>query len=227
MDPILDTIDAALKKKGLSDAAASKLAVGHPSLIKNLRMPREGEKRYNLPSLMKLAEVLDLEFHFGPRREPIAEPIVMDAEAYAQVPVHDAVLSAGPGLLNGDADVIGHLAFRREWLSRVGISPGHARVARIKGNSMAPGIDDGDLVLIDQSKSLDDVPRRARGDHRPLPVFAVLIGDEARVKRLQRLTDRIVGLISDNRDVPAETIDLGDADFKILGQVVWSGHVWR
>lgn len=41
MDPILATIDLALKRKGLSDAAASKLAVGHPSLIKNLRMPRK------------------------------------------------------------------------------------------------------------------------------------------------------------------------------------------
>lgn len=227
MDPILDTIDAALKRKGLSDAAASKLAVGHPSLIKNLRMPREGEKRYNLPSLMKLAEVLDLEFHFGPRRGPPPEPVVIDPEAFAQVPIHDAVLAAGHGLINGDAEVIGHLAFRLDWLQKAGVTSTNARVARVKGDSMLPAIADGDLVLIDQGKTLEDVPRRSRGDQRPLPVFAVLVGDEARVKRLQRLTDRVIALISDNRDFPAETIDLGDADFKILGQVVWSGHVWR
>ena len=69
MDPILDVIDQALKAKGLSDAAASRQAVGHPSLIKNMRMPREGEKRYNLPALKKLADVLGLEFYFGPPRE--------------------------------------------------------------------------------------------------------------------------------------------------------------
>ena len=57
MDPILEIIDAALRRKGLSDSAASKLAVGHSSLIKNMRIPRDGEKRYNLPALQKLSEV--------------------------------------------------------------------------------------------------------------------------------------------------------------------------
>ncbi|MDF2232205.1 S24 family peptidase [Albimonas sp. CAU 1670] len=68
MDPILDVIDDALREKGLTDAAASRLAVGHPSLIKNMRLPRSGEKRYNLPALQKLAAVLGLEFYFGPPR---------------------------------------------------------------------------------------------------------------------------------------------------------------
>ena len=70
MDGIITEIDKALRKKGLSDAAASKLAVGHPSLIKNFRAPKTGEKRYNLTALAKLANVLDLELYFGPKREP-------------------------------------------------------------------------------------------------------------------------------------------------------------
>jgi hypothetical protein len=226
MDPILDIIDAALKRKGLSDAAASKLAVGHPSLIKNLRMPREGEKRYNLPSLMRLAEVLDLEFHFGPPRDPIAEPVV-DPASYAQIPVHHATLSAGSGALNGNAEVIGHLAFRRDWLTKVGISPGHARVARIWGDSMAPGIADGDLVLIDTARTLADLPKRAPKDRRPGPIYAFKQDGEARVKRLERIADRSMALLSDNPAFQVEVIDPTDRDFELLGQVVWSGHVWR
>ena len=70
MDIILETTNTALKKKGLSDAAASQLAVGHPALIKKLRLPAKGDKRYNYVNLQKLAEVLDLELYFGPRREP-------------------------------------------------------------------------------------------------------------------------------------------------------------
>ena len=107
MDPILETIDAALRRKGLSDAAASKLAVGHPSLIKNLRMPREGEKRYNLPALMKLADILELEFYFGPPREtgPV-ENIAIDGANYAHIPLHDALLAAGSGYDNITAPVI-------------------------------------------------------------------------------------------------------------------------
>ncbi|MBL4750911.1 MAG: hypothetical protein JKX71_10090 [Amylibacter sp.] len=74
MNPILNVIDDALKKKGLSDAAASRLAVGHEVLIKKLRLPAKGEKRYNYLALEKLAKVLDLELYFGPPREQPANP---------------------------------------------------------------------------------------------------------------------------------------------------------
>lgn len=94
MDPILDVIDEALREKGLTDAAASRLAVGHPSLIKNMRLPRSGEKRYNLPALQKLAGVLGLEFYFGPPRverlsktgaRPPQQRVANDEERAAQL----------------------------------------------------------------------------------------------------------------------------------------------
>lgn len=123
MDAILDTIDSALRQKGLSDAAASKLAVGHPALIKNLRMPRDGEKRYNLPALMKLAEVLDLEFYFGPKRPP-PRPVELrvisnhapDEDAptgFLTIPWHEG------GLGSGSAPI----AFSRAWLDRHQLVP--------------------------------------------------------------------------------------------------------
>jgi hypothetical protein len=123
MDAILDTIDNALKRKGLTDAAASKLAVGHPALIKNLRMPRDGEKRYNLPSLMKLADVLDLELYFGPKRragfsEGPAPATNMDPSqdapaGFLTIPWHE------PRAGMGSAPV----AFSRSWLDRNGLKP--------------------------------------------------------------------------------------------------------
>lgn len=227
MDPILDHIDRALRDKGLSDAAASKLAVGNYSLIKNMRSARSEDKRYNFQALERLAQVLELECYFGPRRMPPTEPVVMDAEAYAQVPVLDAWLAAGSGHLNGDAEIIGHLAFRRDWLTKIGISPGHARVARAKGDSMAPGIGNGDLVLIDTAKTLADVPTRAAKDRRSTPVYAFIQAGEARIKRLQRPADRSLLILSDNPAYEPEVIDPSDREFELLGQVVWSGHVWR
>lgn len=75
MDPILDEIDKALKRKGLSAAAASKEAAGHYSLIKNMKASKAGGKRYSVETLEKLAEVLDLELYFGPRRPELdSEP---------------------------------------------------------------------------------------------------------------------------------------------------------
>lgn len=182
------------------------------------------------PTLSRVEEIcaaLGLELYIGPPREPAPEPTVVDTDAYAQVPVHKAWLSAGPGQLNGDAEIVGHLAFRREWLTKIGISPGHARVARAKGDSMAPGIGNGDLVLIDTAKSLSDVPFRAPKDRRPAPIFAFKQDGECRIKRLERIAERSVALLSDNPANGVEVINPADTDFELLGQVVWSGHVWR
>jgi hypothetical protein len=66
---ILDLIDEALLRKSLSASAASKLAVGNPSLIKNMRQETGYQKRFNAVALSKLANVLDLEFYFGEERE--------------------------------------------------------------------------------------------------------------------------------------------------------------
>lgn len=229
MDPILDTIDAALKRKGLSDAAASKLAVGHPSLIKNLRMERQGEKRYNLPSLMKLAKVLDLDFHFGPAREPVGvEHITLEGSDYARIPVHDARLSAGPGAENGDVAIIDQMAFRQDWLRKIDVKAENALMARIVGDSMSPGIQAGDLVMIDKTRL--DVPafKKTRLPQQ-LPIFAFIQDDQARVKRLERRPkEKLLILYSDNPAIQPELLGDGDAHtLNILGQVVWSGHVWR
>ena len=73
IDEILARIDEALARKGLSDAAASKLAAGNPALIKNLRLSRATkpeDKRTNFHALRRIAEVLDLECYFGPGARP-------------------------------------------------------------------------------------------------------------------------------------------------------------
>ena len=59
---MVEIIEQALKRKGFSAAAASKMAVGNPSLIKNIR---NGQGRVSFDHLQKLALVLDLECRFG------------------------------------------------------------------------------------------------------------------------------------------------------------------
>lgn len=223
MDPILSTIDIALKRKGLSDAAASKLAVGHPSLIKNLRMPREGEKRYNLPALMKLAEVLDLEFYFGtPRGTGLAQQPFVDESEFAQIPLRAADLAAGTGVENGADAVVAHLAFRRAWLREIGVSPSSAVLARAVGDSMIPTIHPNDLLLIDTSKDAPPDRPRAPKDTRPAPIYALLDDGAARVKRLAFAERNNLVLLSDNPSVPPDFRSVRDV--KIIGKVVWWGH---
>ena len=175
-----------------------------------------------------VCEALGLEFHIGPRRAPEPVGIVeIDGAAFARIPLHDAWLSAGPGFQNGDEAVIDHLVFGQAWLRKVGVKPESAAMARISGDSMAPGIKSGDLVMINTSRR--EVPVRRKGRlPAQLPIFAFMQDNEARVKRLERLPqEKFLVLYSDNKDIPPELVAESDAHIlNILGQVVWSGHVW-
>lgn len=219
MDPILSEIDKALARKGLSDAAASKLAVGHPSLLKNFRMERAGDKRYNLTALQKLAQVLDLELYFGPRRTPDPEPptIALDGDEFSAIPKLAVAADAGAGRINDDApEVVGKLAFRRDWLRRIGVRPDKAMLITINGDSMAPGLCSGALALVDT----------ARCDFSNRTVFAFTdIDGSLRVKRLYRGSETSVVLVSDNPDFAPEVRSRAELTrVKLLGRVVWSGQ---
>ncbi len=229
MDEILAAIDEALARKGLSDAAASKLAVGNYALIKNLRSSRATspeDRRTNFHALQRLADVLDLECYFGPPREAgTVQQIVLDGADFAQVPVHEADLAAGSGRENHTEVMIGQLAFRRSWLKRIGVSAPSAVLARAAGESMAPTIHDGDMLLIDRSKR--EPPSQLRGpkDMRPASIYAILDDGAARVKRIELAPAGTLVLLSDNpafapefRPIPSVTI---------IGKVMWWGHTNR
>lgn len=229
MDPILDEIERALEKKGMSAAAASKLAAGHFSLIKNMKASKAGGKRYSVETLEKLAQVLDLEFYFGPPRDtgPV-EQVILDGRDFAHIPLHQASLAAGDGASNGDEEVIDHLAFRRSWLTRIGVSASNAVLARARGDSMLPCIHGGDIVLIDRSRR--DVPVRPRkpDDTRPAPIYALLDGTGARIKRIERPEPDLVMLLSDNPSFPPEVLTGSKvASLDIIGKVMWWGHTNR
>ncbi|MGD9865500.1 MAG: helix-turn-helix transcriptional regulator [Pseudodonghicola sp.] len=225
MDPILDAIDEALKRRGLSDAAASKLAVGNYSLLKNMRAARGDEKRYSFQSLAKLADVLGLECYFGPPRDvgPV-ERVAVEGADYAHVPLHNAMLAAGAGAENGSEEIVDHLAFRRDWLTRIGVSASSARLARVWGDSMQPSLWAGDMILINTSSREPPLRRRDARDQRRSPIYALIDNGEARVKRIERPTEDQMLLISDSPDYAPELRRGSDEAITIVGKVVWWGH---
>lgn len=175
-----------------------------------------------------MASALGLEFYLGPPRESgHLEEITLDGSDYALIPMHDAALSAGPGADNDGANVTGHLAFSRDWLKRINVLPTDACLARVTGDSMAPGLPAGAIVLINTARKDIVVKRRAQGGNPP-PIFAFIQAGEARVKRIERPEAQLLILLSDNPAFPPETIGSPAlVNFAVLGQVVWSGHVWR
>lgn len=169
----------------------------------------------------EICDALDLEFYIGPRRDPDAPPpapIEVDGAEFATIPRVEAEASAGHGIVNGGAAVIGAMAFRQEWLRARGIQPNKALLVKVTGDSMEPRIAAGDLVLVDLSQTLIDNGQ---------PYIFTDVDGETRLKRLHRLGSRTLALVSDNPAYPPELRDGVDAErVKVIGRITWSGHNW-
>ena len=215
---IKSLVEDRLAEMGLSARQVSLAVVGHDGLIRDIRSGR-------LPSpdrLEALFQYLGLEFYLGPPRDPPGDPpeapIEPDGSAFSALPLHDAEVSAGPGAGNDAEAVTERLAFRREWLARMGVAPGQGVLVKVRGDSMAPTLLPGDLVLIDQARAEGSKGR----------VYALVdVDGGTRVKRLDRPDRATLVLRSDNPDHPIELRRGSDLDrLRIIGEVRWSGHTW-
>jgi len=203
---------------GLSQAQLGQLAFGqsNSAAIQNLR-------RGSSPTadrLSALADALNLELYFGPRRDLTPAPsTTVSGEAFATVARYDAAGAAGDGVINLDGPPVDHLAFSKRWLEQNGISAGDSILINVRGDSMRPSLYDGDLVMIDRRKT----------QIRSGQIYVFREADALRIKRLEVIPDAAIILRSDNPEHPPEH-RTGEAmnavSQNIVGQVVWSGHKW-
>ncbi|MYD99131.1 MAG: hypothetical protein F4X98_17325 [Gammaproteobacteria bacterium] len=229
-------IESALRREGLSRAAASRLAQGNPSLVKNImngHAPR-------LDSLARLAEVLNLDLYFGPPRNtpapaetaatpadrPVPGPAAPDPDAHDVLAairalnrvVHALGPTAGraptaPARAAADGDrlhAVGDRWFRDDWMRRRGLDPSVCRLAEVTGSAMEPTLPDGTVVLVD----------RADRDPQPMSVYLLRLVDGQRVRRLGLEGNRW-RMLGDHPRCPP--IDLPD-NARIVGRVAWSAR---
>ncbi len=151
--------------------------------------------------------------------------VKIDLAAYAIIPLHEAWLSAGPGIANTGANIVDHLAFRRDWLARIGVAASQCCLARVTGDSMFPTLSPGDMVLLDTAKTNPPTRTRNPADRRRPAIWALLEDGEARIKRIERPDSTTMMLLSDNPDHPPE-LRQGQrlATLQVIGKVVWWGH---
>ena len=205
LDATKETDNAFCTRIGSSNALFKNLAAG------------------SLPSADRLEVLLNelgLSIRLGSKlsEEPSPLPLTeIDGEQFAPIRRFDAELSAGNGAENGEAHVSEMLAFRRDWLTRLGVSPSNACLVKVRGESMQPTLYDGDLVLIDQSKT------KIRSGR----IYAFNDGGHSKVKRLDCMEDQTLIIRSDNPQFPLDMRKGEDANaLKVIGEVVWSGHTF-
>ncbi|MBF0097655.1 MAG: S24 family peptidase [Magnetococcales bacterium] len=125
----------------------------------------------------------------------------------------EASLGTGAACHSNDA-VIGHLAFKNVWLQKKRLNPKFLALIDAVGDSMAPTISDGDLLLVDlrQKEPLDN------------RIFVIRMEQKLFAKRFKFQADNRLVIQSDNPHSPAFDMDAaGVQGVDILGRVVWAG----
>lgn len=132
---------------------------------------------------------------------------------FVMVPKLDVKLSAGNGHEQLEIELTRStpLAFRASWVREKRLKPSKLAAMTATGNSMEPGIFDGDSLVVDtaQTEVIDG------------KVYALWYDGGERVKRLYRLPGGGLRIKSDNPDHPPIEVLPGNLEHvRILGRVV-------
>ena len=119
----------------------------------------------------------------------------------------DVAASAGPGAFVDGEIVLGAAAIDPALATRLGLRDGQAAIVRVRGDSMEPGLIDGDLIVVDRARRTPD----AKG-----AVFVLRVEDAVMVKRVSRGRGGLTA-VSDNPAAPP----LPEGPIEVIGRVVW------
>lgn len=122
-------------------------------------------------------------------------------------------ISAGGGLMpDNSADL--QCAFRKDWVKRKGGKPDNMSLIKVEGDSMEPTLLDGDLVLVNHSRTTV-APQGG--------IYAISIHQEIMIKRVQILfPHNKLRILSDNTNY--KPIEADPEQIKINGKVIWFGR---
>ncbi|MCM0081817.1 LexA family transcriptional repressor [Geomonas sp. Red32] len=137
------------------------------------------------------------------------------SDEYVLVPRYEVSASAGGGTVIESEQIVDHLAFKREWFARMGLSDEATALINVVGDSMEKTLSDQDLILIDLR--VNQVVDNA--------VYVLQMDGRLVVKRIQRRVDGSVIVASDNKVYEPEVVsgELLDS-LNVVGRVVWCGR---
>lgn len=210
-------IAQARMNQGLNQSELARLLGIKPQSVQQWE---KGDSAPKLDRLKAIAKVLNVSFYSltGDNPAPSNNPMSLETEDdIVRIPRFSPEASMGHGsaVYPDDELVLDYMPVSRTWL-RQNVSCSAFRNLQIitgRGDSMAPTIENGDILLVDTGIE------RVVGD----AIYALNIGGDLYVKRIQRNLDGGLIVISDNKEYEKMFIPKSDIEnVRIIGRVVFS-----
>lgn len=146
-----------------------------------------------LTNVMQLRDVASAPSN-SPQSAVERDAVIGDDESDSEmvaIPAYEEVRpAAGPGTVAINQQPTSIIAFDRRWLRDLGVNPSYAKILFAEGDSMYPTIPNGSPMLVDASKI----------EVRHGCIYVFDLDGDLMVKRIERLPDGTIDLISDNRE---------------------------
>jgi hypothetical protein len=213
-----------------SDAEVSRLTGIPPNTVARMK---GGKNEPGILGVLTFSEKLaiPLEWLIGLVDEPApnsCRPVAHMASDFVTVHELDAKAAAGPGAVTEVVKEKGSFPFPARFLTKLldaeDVGRAYLSSVRANGDSMEPTIRNGALIIIDEAQNrLPEPPttltmRRAEAD-----IYVFITSEGVRLKRLKRINNDFVAIISDNpRKYPVEIFDRNeDKKLAVMGKVIW------
>lgn len=135
-----------------------------------------------------------------------------EEDDFVEIGEVDLAYGLGAAFTDSPVDLVVH-RFPRTWMESITTThPSLLTIARGRGDSMQPTIQDGDMVLIDRSQ---------RTIREQDAIWAMAIGEFAMIKRVRSRGERIA-ILSDNDRVPTEEVH--HQEINVVGRVIFIGR---
>lgn len=140
----------------------------------------------------------------------------VDGREFVLLPRYDVTVSAGSGTVVRSEQVVDYLAFSADWFHKnVGISPASAALIEVRGDSMTPVLQDGELVIVDTSCDAfkDDA------------IYVLQYSGALRIKNVRRRLDGKIEIKSANEGYGLELLTEQEAEagtITIVGRARWA-----
>jgi phage repressor protein C with HTH and peptisase S24 domain len=172
-----------------------------------------GRGQPSMISLVNLARAARVSIEWLATGQEAAKAEARGAEAgeYVYLP-HNSVRSpVGRGAVQS-RQIVDYLAFKAEWLRRrIGVEAKHLMLIEAVSDSMAPAIDEGDLVLVDLHEP------RFRHDG----VYVLRASGDLSIRRIQRRFDGKLIICNDNAKYEPTVVSADSIN--VIGHVIWTG----